>query len=388
MLVTQPQYPFGQPSGPQFGNPYGRSTQSSFGGWGGGAGAQFAPPQGRPLPQQQFGQQYQGGPFPPPGQFGPAPVKKSGPPPILLGALIGAGLLLAGMLVYALFTGGDPEQVGPDYRNEDYEVPTVTNNPPVLPAPTTDEELFAYLEENPLYEQNMPVPVRCEISLDDGVHSLTDEELEERLATFVGCLTRAWGPTLEAAGFEAYTPRVTVYPAGGTVNTQCGTAESMNAFYCGGDQNLYLAPDIARVLSPEIASERVLFELIMAHEYGHALQGRTAIFISSRLVEVQAPEDVALEFSRRVEVQADCLAGLGLQSLGEGMGFTQEDLSAIPAISNDIGDDVLRQRFGGDPTEVGNHGLGENRQLWATRGLSDTDISVCNTWVAPTEEVR
>lgn len=392
MLVTQPQNPFGSPQGPQFGNPARNHGQSSFGGWGGG---QTQPP-GQPLPQQQFGQQYQqgSGAFGPgygaPGQFGPPPQqpKKKGPPAVLLGAVIGAGIALVALLVYAFFSGGSGED-GPDYRNEDYQVPTVSSSPPELPFPETMGELMDLLEANPVYDEAFPVPVRCDITLDSATNSLDDEELEERMTTWVGCLTRAWGPTLEAAGFIAYQPRVTVYPAGGTVNTPCGTAESLNAFYCGGDQNLYLAPDLPQVLTASTAQERILFELIMAHEYGHAMQGRTGLFAASVILAYEEEdEDYAMELGRRTEVQADCFAGLGLQSMSESIGVTADDVAAISQISFEIGDDQLQERFGATEIRPGDHGIGENRQLWIERGYADTATSVCNTWTAAADEVR
>ncbi|MCC2591978.1 neutral zinc metallopeptidase [Tessaracoccus sp. OS52] len=393
--MTLPRNPYSQPSGPQFGNPYGPgSTRSSFGGWGG---------QGHPFGSQGFGQSYPpsvqlgpqaGGPYGP-GGFGPSgqfppprPPRKSGPPAALVATVVIAGVVLAGMLVYAFLPRGGPDQVGPRYLNEDYEVPAVTSSPPDLEIPTTEEELVALLEDNPVYQETMAVPVRCDLALEDEPLGLSDDELEARMGEFVGCLTRAWGPLLEEAGFVAYQPRLTVYPAGGTVQTQCGTAESMNAFFCGGDQNLYLAPDIARVLPPETASARVLYELIIAHEYGHAMQGRIGVFASSKIVEVQAPEDIALEFSRRVELQADCFAGTGMLSLAESLQLTDADVEDLSAISFDIGDDVLRERFGGDPTEVGNHGTGDNRVLWVERGLSDPAMATCNTWTVPSSEVE
>lgn len=379
MLVTQPHNPFGRSPGPQYRSPVHAPGQSSFGGWGAG------PVQAPGRQSQPFGPGYGT-----PGQFGPpAAPQKKGPPPVLIGAVIGAVIALGALLVYSFVSGGDPDDVGPDYRNEDYQVPTVTSSPPELEVPETMGELIELLEANPIYDETFPVPVRCDLALEAATNTLSDDELEDRMSTFIGCLTKAWGPTLEAAGFVAYQPRVTVYPAGGTVNTPCGTAESFNAFFCGGDQNLYLAPDIADVLPPSTADERILFELIMAHEYGHAMQGRTGIFVSSAyLSHEEEDESVATELSRRTEVQADCFAGLGLQSLGASMGIDEADVAAISQISFDIGDDQLRERFGGDPNEPGDHGVGENRALWIERGFIQTDVSVCNTWIAPTDEVR
>lgn len=380
--VSHPQNQFGQHRGPQFGQP--GPAQSTFGGWGGGAPAQwsqpgsFGPPPGT-----------QPAPWPPPGQFGGRPPAPRRRPTWLIGALAAAGFVLIALLAYTIASGGgNSGQVSPQYENEDYRLPTAGDEVPEVVMPNTEAELVEYLEENPLYSVTLPNPVRCELGLDDEVHSMTDDELEERLAGIVGCLTRVWGPTLEEAGFVAYQPEMTVYPAGGTVQTQCGVQESLNAFYCGADQNLYLAADITRVLSPGPANHRMIYDVIISHEYGHALQGRTGIFVSSKYIESQADEPVALEASRRAEVQADCLGSLGIRALAESMGLTDEDRTMIEEIAHDIGDDTLRERFGGDPGEPGNHGTGESRQLWSARGLATDDIGACNTWVAPSTEVE
>lgn len=382
--MSHPQNQFGQHRGPQFGHPPG--GQSSFGGWGGGTAPQWSPPGAYGPPQGS-----QPAPWQAPGQFGgrpPEPVRRR--PTWLVGTLAAAGFVLVALLAYSLASGGggNPGQVTPDYQNEDYSVPTAGAEVPQVVMPNTEAELVEYLENNPLYAVTLPNPVRCELGLDNEVHSMTDSELEERLSGIVSCLTRVWGPTLEEAGFVAYQPEMTVYPAGGTVQTQCGVQESLNAFYCGADQNLYLAADITRVLSSGPANHPIIYDVIVAHEYGHALQGRTGIFVSSKYIESQAEESVALEASRRAEVQADCLGSLGMRALGESFGLTDEDRAMVEEIARDIGDDTLRERFGGDPSEPGNHGTGASRGLWSARGLATDDIGACNSWVAPSAEVE
>lgn len=389
----------------------------------------YGPPAGQqpqhwqqPRPQQwQGGQQWQSGPqwqqpqqfrpgpsqfqqgpgqfqqWPPPGQF--RQPRKPKRPRWFIGAAAVLGVLLAFLLIRSLLSasggsGPDPDP-GPtdspapvEYANEDYRVPAVSDNVPELVYPETYEDLDLYLLYNPIYEQTLPNPVRCDVSVDPDVHTFTDDELEERLAGLVECLTRVWGPTLADAGFEAYQPRMTVYPAGGTVQTQCGVQESLNAFYCGADQNLYLAADITRVLSSATATSPIVYDVVIAHEYGHAMQGRIGVFASSKYVESEAEEDIALESSRRAEVQADCFGGISLRVLAQSMAISEADAALIRAIADDIGDDTLNGRFGGDPSEPGTHGTGANRQLWAGRGLASDQLGTCNTWTAPSSEVR
>lgn len=385
--MTQQQTPFGRPGGPQFSSPYGQNAgQSSFGGWGGGQ-QQWQGPQ---FQQGQWPQQPQGQ-WPQPGQFGtPGPAPKQKRPLGLIIATGAAVVVLAALLAYTLFgRPSAPGEVVPEYQNEDYQVPTAGAEVPQVLIPDDTTQRREFLEENAIYEASLAEPVRCELTMVDDVHDMTDETLQARLADYISCLTRAWGPTLDAAGFVSYNPQFTIYPSGGTVQTQCGTQESMNAFYCAADQNIYLARDILRVLSPDLAADRAVYELIIAHEYGHAMQGRTGIIISANWLAMDEKDELKmLEHQRRTEVQADCFAGLALRSLGQSLELTDADREAILAISRDIGDDVLADRFGADPTKPGNHGTGDSRRLWADRGISTNDIGSCNTYLAPSDEVR
>lgn len=387
--------------------------QSSFGGWGGQqtpsapwnqpgypAGAPPRPTYGQqPYGQQPYGQQgfpHQQPYGPPPGQFGghgwqqPTPPVKR--PTGLLLALGLAGLVLLGLLAYAFLGSptegpGPQDPVGQEYQNEDYELPSVGDRVPELPIPS-DSQIGTWLDDNKIYGQTLASPVRCELAPFDDVRRLSDAELEQRMTGYVECLTRVWGPSLKAAGFVDYQPKLTVYPAGSEINTRCGTQPSLNAFYCGADQNLYLASDVTRLLPSAQASERVVFDLIIAHEYGHAMQGRTGLFAASKIAAADASEAKAYEYSRRSEVQADSFAGLVVNSIGQDLGVNDADRAALLQISYEIGDDRLRERFDIKDKSPGDHGTGDNRRLWAERGLATSNIGACNTFTAPAGEVE
>ncbi len=273
-----------------------------------------------------------------------------------------------------------------NYRNENYTVPSAESDAPSIPVPEYESEIATWLESNTLYDQELASPVRCD--LDPVPAGLDDDALQSRMRAYVQCLTRVWGPALEAAGHIAYQPTLYVYPAAGEVTTSCGTQESLNAFYCGADQNLYLAADVLRILPPAEAAAPQAYDLIIAHEYGHAVQGRSGVFAASFYASEDAGSDsIAMEVSRRVELQADCFAGAVIDSVSQSMGLGDAEREAVARISYEIGDDRLAARFDSE-LEEGDHGVGENRQLWATRGLAGGPLSTCNAFTAPGTEVR
>lgn len=315
----------------------------------------------------------------------PTPPRKPRSP---LRALAIAGVILAALLVYAFSSQPGDHAVESNYQNEDYVLPRTDDSRSRIPIPEYQSEILEWLQDNTLYQEQLASPVRCDVAALTNATALSDAQLQARMRSYVECLTRVWGPALEAAGHEAYQPTLYVYPAGGEVTTSCGTQESLNAFYCGADQNLYLAADILRILPTDAAQAPEALDLVIAHEYGHAMQGRTGVFAASQYLAQDAPSDSgAREVSRRVELQADCFAGTAINSVADSMDLGDQGRANVTTISYEIGDDRLAERFD-QPIEEGDHGTGESRRLWAARGLDGGPLSTCNTFVAPTDEVR
>ena len=319
--------------------------------------------------------------------FAPAGYPPAAPPrrhPTgLLVALISALVLLAGMIAIALLN-----QINQNYQNDDWEVPPVTTQPPPLKLPETRSEARQLTENNALYNDSLASPVRCDLELLPG-DKQNDEELQAHLQAYLGCLTRVWGPTLEKAGYTAFQPKITVFPEGETINTGCGKQESQNAFYCMSDQQIYLAQDVLDVLSTDVSKARIVFNLIIAHEYGHTIQGQTGIIASGHVLADRSVKGESLETSRRIETQADCFAGAALGSLWQGLNLTDQDRQDILSTTEDIGDDRLSERHNGTPDRAGNHGKSQSRRLWMERGLdSKGSLGACNTFAAPSNEVE
>ena len=124
---------------------------------------------------------------------------------------------------------------------------------------------------------------------------------------------------------------------------------------------------------------------VMAHEFGHAVQGRSGILASKNWLRSEAPSNSAsLQIARRNETQADCLAGIFVRSVSRSLGLQQTDVAAIEDGFASGGDDVVTGKKGIE----GNHGLAGTRRYWGATGLTTSAIGKCNTYVAPDNLVR
>lgn len=279
-------------------------------------------------------------------------------------------------------TPSSPVSVPPgDYQNDDYTVPPVDTRPPGLPEPETYEEATSLLKQNPLYATSVPRPVRCGMAEID-VARASKQELTAHLNDMMGCLMRVWEDPLTQAGFTPVRPSVTVYS--GSVTTKCGKLPAANAVYCGADQQVYYAEDLPTVVPRSLRGSRFITEAVVAHEFGHAVQARSAILVSELAWEEKSSKSAGLQLSRRLEVQADCFAGQFLGSIQQSTQMSDAELANVGKLFYSIGDDVLTGRRNYE----GNHGSGSSRQAWTNAGLESTSVGACNTFTAPAQKVR
>jgi predicted metalloprotease len=356
-----------------------------------------APPPPWAGPPNQWGQQPQWGPrvqyaptqqwSAPPGYrpgYGPPgrpPAPRRSPLGRLLLAVMGLSLLaLLALVLASAVTGGETRDGA--YVNDDYQVPAPDLNPPPIPFPETFNQAEQWLTENAVYGEVTPAPVRCEVPAID-VARASDAALDAHFNDLVECLVRVWQPPLTAAGFQLPRPSVTIYTE--QISTRCGSGRiPRNAFYCPADQQIYWSNTLGDILAPFDESPRA-GDQIMAHEFGHALQGRTGIIASSQGIRQNTSDKRAgLELGRRTELQADCFAGQFMRSVSTSLGLEQADVQRIQRDFFNSGDDVLS----GDPNYVGDHGRGRSRQAWGSTGLGTDQVGQCNTFTAPADQVR
>jgi len=324
-------------------------------------------------PQAQFGQQ-PGGP------------RKSPLRGLLLGLALVVGIAFFGIALMQ-YLGGGTDGAGPGpTRTTSAPQPTVAvpapdTNPPDLPAPETYSEATTWLKENAVYTESVPVPTDCVVEkIDMRTASVT--ELTDHLNELTACLWRVWSPPLEAAGFELPRPPVTVYDQ--PITTGCGELDDVNAVYCSADQRIYYAQPLWKIFPEELQGDPFVVESVLAHEFGHTIQARTGILISSAAWQQKSTEAEGKVFSRRLEQQADCLAGMFVQAVGPSSGLSNDDMVNLRDVFYNIGDDVLSNT----PNAQGDHGLGRSRKAWFIVGQENTLIGKCNTYTVPAASVR
>jgi uncharacterized protein len=298
---------------------------------------------------------------------------------LLITMIVLVAAALVGLVAVNVASAGAQSEVA--YQNDAYKVPPPDKNPPPLPAPDTFDQARQLVTTNRLYDQTMPLPIRCELR--PITPDSTDAELNVHLNNLMACLVRAWEPPVTAAGYQIVRPSVTIY--GDSITTKCGKAGGGNAFYCAADQQVYYSRTLPDAVA-DLQGSPWGPDLVLAHEFGHAVQARTGILISASGLEHQAGEKTpeGLELSRRVETQADCFSGLFLRSASQSLGIHQSDVPAMEVIFVAIGDDSLSR----NPNIESSHGHGSSRLYWARQGLGTSDVGKCDTFTAPAAKVR
>ena len=189
-----------------------------------------------------------------------------------------------------------------------------------------------------------------------------------------------WGRVLPEHGAQYREARLVLFRD--IVQSACGTAQSATGpFYCPLDEKVYIDLGFYDELRRRFGAPGDFAQAyVIAHEIGHHVQH--LLGTDARMRELQSSRpDMANQLSVRLELQADCYAGVWGHSTSERgileQGDVEEGLGAAAA----IGDDRLTQMSGraANP-ESFTHGSSEQRVSWFRRGLESGDPRVCDTF--------
>ncbi|MEN1973811.1 KPN_02809 family neutral zinc metallopeptidase [Cellulomonas sp. P4] len=212
-----------------------------------------------------------------------------------------------------------------------------------------------------------------------------------RLSATVQSLDAYWEQALPAAGVQASAEQVQpgVVEFAQATDTGCGAASaSTGPFYCPPDRTIYLDLSFYDLLASRYGSSGgPLAEMyVVAHEYGHHVQSLTGVFDRTDRSGTGDDSD-----SVRVELQADCYAGLWAGHAATtvdpdtGVTFlepvTRGQLADALSAAAAVGDDHIQQQSGGgvDP-DTWTHGSSEQRQRWFTTGYEQGTLAACDTF--------
>lgn len=173
----------------------------------------------------------------------------------------------------------------------------------------------------------------------------------------------------------------------GYTQSGCGSAQSaMGPFYCPLDTKIYLDMSFFQEMKTKMrAGGDFAYAYVVAHEMGHHIENLLGILPKVQRAQQRVSRKEANALSVRVELMADCLAGVWAKHANQRwqvleQGDIEEAMNAAAA----IGDDKLQKQSQGYVVpDSFTHGSSEQRSSWLQRGLKTGQISACDTFNAP-----
>ena len=209
---------------------------------------------------------------------------------------------------------------------------------------------------------------------------------EQRLADFVSVVLAdtedTWHAIFRSMGKEYAEPKLVLFS--GSVPSACGTASAaIGPFYCPADRKVYIDLGFYDELRNTFGAPGDFAQAyVIAHEVGHHVQNLVGIADKVQSLRARADRVEANKISVKMELQADCLAGVWAHHADRArhileQGDVEEALNAAAS----IGDDRLQRRAGGAVApDSFTHGTSAQRVHWFRRGLESGELGRCNTF--------
>jgi uncharacterized protein len=180
-----------------------------------------------------------------------------------------------------------------------------------------------------------------------------------------------------------YTPATLVLFKEAT-GSACGTASGATGpFYCPNDQKIYLDTAFFTTLANDLgAGGDFAAAYVVAHEVAHHVQNELGILGKVNEVRARSSAEESNALSVRIELQADCFAGIWAYHAAETFGSIERgDVAEAMNAAARIGDDTLQRNAGRRPMpDSFTHGTSEQRQRWFGVGMEGGELGSCDTF--------
>jgi len=209
--------------------------------------------------------------------------------------------------------------------------------------------------------------------------SAAQEEQVQRISFVLDDVQNVWAKTLPAAGARFSPARLVLFR--NSTDSGCGPAQSaMGPFYCPLDQRVYLDLEFFDELQRRFGASGDFAEAyVLAHELGHHVQHLMGTDARVRQAQESNPS-AANELSVRLELQADCYAGVWAHSTDQRQMLEQGDVDEALGAASAVGDDRIQQRTTGRVNvDSFTHGSAAQRSQWFKRGFESGDPRNCST---------
>jgi uncharacterized protein len=212
-----------------------------------------------------------------------------------------------------------------------------------------------------------------------------DDRMAQFVSTVLGDTEDVWGNVFTQGGATYRQPKLVLFR--GATSTACGQGQAaMGPFYCPADQKVYIDLGFYETLKNQLGAPGDFAQAyVIAHEVGHHVQNLLGITTKMDQMRGRVSETEYNAMSVRLELQADCFAGVWANHAQEARQLLEAgDVEEAMNAAARIGDDALQGARGGSVVpESFTHGTSAQRQRWFNNGLKNGSVKRCDTFSAP-----
>ena len=221
---------------------------------------------------------------------------------------------------------------------------------------------------------------RTSVSRPDRAKDAREEPLKQFVTFVLNDTQKTWEQVLPAQGVQYHHAKLVLFRD--ATYSGCGAARAATGpFYCPADEKVYIDLDFYDELQRRFGAPGQFAQAyVLAHEIGHHVQKLIGVERRVRQLQGRSPGS-ANALSVKMELQADCLAGVWAHSTGERKLLESGDVESALGAAAAVGDDSLQKMATGHVSpESFTHGTSQQRMTWFKRGMSEGTVAACNTF--------
>jgi predicted metalloprotease len=215
----------------------------------------------------------------------------------------------------------------------------------------------------------------------EGAKGPLSDDMGRFVAGVLADTERTWGTLFQQLGRQYQDPTLVLFT--GATPTACGTGQAaMGPFYCPLDQKVYIDLAFYQQLRDRFKAPGDFAQAyVIAHEIGHHVQNQLGIMKKMDAYRQRMTETQYNALSVRLELQADCFAGVWAHHAQNRNLLEAGDVEEAMRAASAIGDDTIQRRTQGRVVpDSFTHGSSEQRMRWFMTGMKSGQISACNTF--------
>jgi hypothetical protein len=215
----------------------------------------------------------------------------------------------------------------------------------------------------------------------EGAKGPISDDMGRFVAGVLADTEKTWGTLFQQLGRQYQDPTLVLFT--GATPTACGTGQAaMGPFYCPLDQKVYIDLAFYQQLRDRFKAPGDFAQAyVIAHEIGHHVQNQLGIMQKMDAFRQRMSETQYNALSVRLELQADCFAGVWAHHAQNRNLLEAGDVEEAMRAAAAIGDDTIQRRTQGRIVpDSFTHGSSEQRMRWFMTGMKSGQISACNTF--------